>query len=180
MNVRAIAVLAAATALALPMGLIGMTTASAQVSIFDDATGDTHARSDIKWVEVTHSKRLGHLKVRVRLDQIRTGVELVVYVDRRLGNPGPELRMVAYPDSEWALFRVNKWGQRGRLVDTCGRVRYSNSSARPIATWKAGRECLKLRQRVRVAVMIADPGHGVDWAPKRRTFFPAVSATGHP
>lgn len=159
--------------------LLPITPASAQVVRFDDAVGDTHARSDIKWVQVTNSRHRDLFKVRVRLDRVRYGVGLVVYVDRRLKNPGPELRMVAFADSEWQLHRVNKWGQRGRMIDTCGAVRYSKSTPRPIATWKASRSCLELRPRVRVAVKIADRGHGKDWAPDRRRFFPPVSASSH-
>jgi hypothetical protein len=48
--------------------LLPITPASAQVVRFDDAVGDTHARSDIKWVQVTNSRHRDLFKVRVRLD----------------------------------------------------------------------------------------------------------------
>jgi hypothetical protein len=168
--------LLATAALTLAITLMPTTPASAEQVTFDDAVGDTNSRSDVRWVEVMHSNKRDRFQVRVRLDQVRYGVELVVYVDRRRGNPGPELRMVALADSEWALYRVVRWGQRGTRIDTCGRVSYS-PAAGDVARWRSSRTCLDLGPQVRVAVKVRDDGYGVDWAPQKYRFFPAVSAS---
>jgi hypothetical protein len=152
------------------------TTAHADEVRVADPTGDTTARSDIKWVEVLHSRSEDLFKVRTRLSEVLIGVKLVMYVDRNRGNPGPELRMVAYADSEWQLYRVNRWDDRGQQIVTCGKVRYTVGSEKPIASWSATRSCLRLDRSVRVAVKVDDDGYGNDWAPARRDFTPWVNA----
>lgn len=160
------------------LALLPMSDASAATRTFPDAVGDSGASSDIRWVTVTNSAAKDRFAVRVGLDRVEYGVALNVYVDLERGNPGPELRMSAYADSEWALFRVQRWGQRGREIAGCGRVTYSKSTDSSIALWRATRTCLGVGPRVRVAVRLAEPGVGVDWAPARRTFFPAVRSIG--
>jgi len=115
--------------------------------------------------------------VRIRLDKVVLGTAATVYVDRNRSNPGPELRMVAAPDSEWLLYRVDRWGQRGTSIHTCGRVGFSASSG-PVVVWRASRTCLHINGGVRVAAKLTGPRKqdGVDWAPHRRTFYPRVSA----
>lgn len=167
----------AATAVVVSAALLPIAPAAASTRSFPDAVGDSGASSDIRWVKVTNSLAQNRFAVKVGLDQVDYDVALVVYVDLRRRNPGPELRMSANADSEWAMFAVNRWGQRGTQTASCGRVSYSKSTARPVATWHASRGCLGVGARVRVAAKLVEHGVGVDWAPARRTFFPAVRAT---
>jgi hypothetical protein len=167
-----LAAVVTATVLALPAA-----TAWAETKRFDDGPHPTKSSTDVKWVEVTNDHAGDQFATKVRVDAIQLGSTLVVYVDRNLQNPGPELRMVAAPDSEWALFRVNTWGQRGREIDTCGRVRMSSFDHTHRATWKAERSCLGIHGHVRVAVKMVDAEGRADWAPKRRTLFPPVAGT---
>lgn len=160
----------AASALVMPA-----TAAWGETARFDDGT-PTKASTDVKWAEVTNSRARNEFKVKVRVDKIRLGSTLVVYVDRNLKNAGPELRMVAVPDSEWTLYRVNKWGQHGSRIDTCGQVRMSSFDREHRATWSATRTCLNIHRSVRVGAKMFDPKGRTDWAPKRETFFHRVSA----
>jgi hypothetical protein len=127
-------------------------------------------------VRVHNDKKEDRFRVTVKTDEIRIGSTLVVFVDKRLANKGPELRMVAVPDSEWALYRVDRWGDKGTERSTCGKVRMSASSKEDVATWRASRDCLGLRGAVRVSAKMVDARGRVDWAPKRQHFFPKVSA----
>lgn len=176
MRIRAAASAVAAVAV-LAAILLPAAPASAGDTVFHDPVGDTAARSDLRWARVMNvgSQRL--FEVRVGMTEVVTGVALVVYVDRRPADSGPELKMVAYPDSEWALFRVDRWRDRGTEVPGCGRVSYSSSTTRPVAVWHATRTCLKLGTQVRVAIRLVDAGHGTDWLPARRTFTDPVLAT---
>lgn len=173
MKMRGAAVAAAVTVSALVVAVPG---AWAATTKFADNPHATKSSTDVKWVEVTNDKADDEFKVKVRVDKIRLGSTLVVYVDRNLKNAGPELRMVAFPDSEWALYRVNKWGQRGKQIDTCGRVRMSSFTNDHRARWSATRTCLGIRGAVRVGVKMVDPKGRADWAPKREAFFGRVTA----
>jgi Co/Zn/Cd efflux system component len=173
MKTRGAAFAAAVTALTL---VLPTPAAWSETTTFEDRPHATTSSTDVKWVEVSNDRADDAFKVKVRIDKIRLGSTLVVYVDRNLKNAGPELRMVAVPDSEWALYRVKRWGQRGTLVTTCGRVRMSSFEHDHRATWRATRTCLKIRGAVRVGVKMVDPKGRADWAPKRQTFFDRVTA----
>lgn len=173
MKMPGLALTAAVTASAL---FLPLTTAWGGTTRFEDHPNATKASTDVRWVEVTNDRAGDEFKVKVRVDKIRLGSTLVVYVDRNLKNAGPELRMVAFPDSEWSLYRVNKWGQRGKQIDTCGRVRMSAFEHDHRAVWSATRTCLKIHHGVRVSVKMVDPKGRVDWAPKRQAFFDRVAA----
>jgi hypothetical protein len=147
--------------------------AAAATQLFPDDTGDTASRSDIGWVEVGNNHRRDRFALRVGLSRVVYGASLTVWVDSRPRNAGPEFRMVAHADSEWQLYRVDRWGQRGAPTDTCGQVRYSKATPQ-LASWRTTRTCLDVRRGVRVAVRVRDAGHGVDWAPARRHFFDRV------
>ena len=127
-------------------------------------------------VKVRNDRETDRFRVAVKADRIVLGSSLTIYVDRNLRNRGPELRMMAVPDSEWALYRVDKWGERGREVTTCGRARMSASSAREVAVWRASRDCLHLHGAVRVSAKMIDVKGRVDWAPEKHHFYPRVSA----
>ena len=173
MKSRALALVATVTAasVAVPVG-----SALAATTTFHDPHTSAKASSDIRWVKVTNDRNTNDFKVKARVDKVRIGSTLVVYVDRNQGNNGPELRMVAAPDSEWALYRVHRWGERGKQIDTCGRVRLSAGAHDHRATWKASRSCLNIDGAVRVGVKMVDPDGDADWAPKARTFYPRVTA----
>lgn len=173
METRGALFAAVVTASALVLSAPG---ALAATTKFADKPHATKSSTDVKWVEVTNDKADDVFKVRVRVDKIRLGSTLVVYVDRNLNNPGPELRMVAFPDSEWNLYRVNKWGQRGKQIDTCGRVRMSSFTNDHRARWSATRTCLGIQGAVRVGAKMVDPQGRADWAPQREAFFARVSA----
>jgi len=156
---------------------VASTPARAASKWFNDGTDPVKTSVDVKRVKVTNNRAHNRFAVKVRLDKIRTGSVLVVYLDRNPVNPGPELRMVAYPDSEWALFRVAAWGRHGRQINTCGSVAMSSFDHPHRAVWKAPRGCLKIDGRVRVAVRTVDPQGRHDWAPRRQTFFAPVAAS---
>ncbi len=168
--------LAIAVVVALGMVLTPTLTAWAATTTFLDQVRETKSSADVRWVKVENARSTDRFGVTVKVNQIRTASTLVVYVDRNLKNAGPELRMVAAPDSEWALYRVGTWGQRGKEITTCGRVRMSAFDREHKATWRASRECLAISGVVRVAVKMTDARGRVDWAPRKRTFFPRVSA----
>jgi hypothetical protein len=173
MKTRRLAVAAAitATSLAFPAA-----TAWGATTTFRDPPHPTTSSSDVRWVTVTNDRTHNTFKVKVGIDKIRIGSTMVVFVDRNRKNPGPELRMVAVPDSEWALYRVQSWGDRGVEVGTCGRVRMSSFEHEHRATWRATRGCLDIHGAVRVSVKMLDPEGHVDWAPGRREFFTPVTA----
>jgi hypothetical protein len=162
--------------LAAGMTLLPMGAATAATSTFEDQVNETTSPSDIHWVKVRNDRQADRFRVAVRADRIVLGSSLTVFVDRNLRNRGPELRMVAVPDSEWALYRVDKWGERGRPLTTCGRVRMSASGAREVAVWRASRDCLHLHGAVRVSARTVDAEGRADWAPQRRHFSPRVPA----
>lgn len=166
-----------AAAAALAGGLVLGTTGSAQAatSTFEDRVHETTSASDIRWVRVHNDRQDDRFRVAVKTDEIITGSSLTLFVDRNRKNPGPELRMVAVPDSEWALYRVNKWGQRGTEIATCGKVRMSASSKRDVVSWRTSRTCIGLEGAVRVSAKMTDAMGRVDWAPKKRHFYPKVS-----
>lgn len=141
---------------------------------FDDEVGDTHSRSDIKRVVVEHLHSDDRLKVTTRLSKVVYGVELAIYIDSRRRNAGPEWKISAYADSEWALLRVGGWRDDGVNRETCGRVSYSKQTDHPVARATLPSSCLRLHRDVRVAVLIHDSGHGKDWAPAERTFLPVA------
>lgn len=167
--------LLAFTAAAL-LTLLPTQSASAAIAVYHDPDGDTTSRSDLRWVNVRNVGSDNLFEVRVGVSQVVLGDLLVVYVDRDLKDPGPELRMNAYVDSEWTLARVNTWREQGTIVSHCGRVTYSTSSTRPVAVWHATRRCLGIGKQVRVAAKVVDFGHGVDWAPAPRVFLDPVSS----
>jgi len=156
--------------------LLSAAPASAESLTVGDETGDTQSRSDIERMKVTNSRADNELHVRVALSKIVIGAPVTVYLDRNLDNNGPELRMVAYPDSEWMLFRVGNWEERGESIGTCGRVSYSDSTKNAAATWDAKRGCLNIDGAVRVAAKVVDHDRGRDWVPAKQTFSKRVSA----
>lgn len=167
---RAIVVVAAAltlTLVATPAALAGRVT-------FNDEVGDTTSRSDIRRVVVEHVHTADRLRVATRLSEVVIGVELAVFIDSRPQNAGPEWKISAYPDSEWALLRVDSWRDDGMAGPTCGRVSYSLDTDRPVARVILPSSCLRLHRDVRVSVLVRDAGHGRDWAPHARHFLPAA------
>lgn len=163
--VTTLAALAAATT---------VTTAWAGTVSVTDPAGDTGSRSDIRRVTVEHMHATDRLRIATKLTKVVLGVELDIYIDSRPQNAGPEWKILAYPDSEWVLRRVSGWNDHGVNKTTCGRVRYSVDTERPVAVAGLPAGCLNLHRDVAVSVRIHDVGHGNDWAPSRRTFLPAV------
>lgn len=164
------------TALAVGFALAPSGAATAATSVFEDKVHETKSASDIRWVKVHNDRQDDRFRVVVKTDKIVLGSSLTIYVDRNLKNRGPELRMVAVPDSEWALYRVDKWGETGRELTTCGKVRMSSFTKRDVAIWRTSRSCLDLLGAVRVSAKMVDAKGHVDWAPQRRHFYPRVSA----
>lgn len=173
MKITSTVVAAALTTSALIIPTMG---ASAETAGFSDPPDMTTSSTDVKWVEVTNERADDRFALKVRVNKIRLGSSMVVYLDRNRANAGPELRMVAVPDSEWALFRVGSWSDHGRRIDLCGRVRMSSFDNDHRATWRAERSCLGIGGAVRVAVKMIDPKGRADWAPAPKTFFDRVSA----
>lgn len=167
---RAIGVVAAVLTLA----LVATPAAMAGTVSFNDEVGDTASRSDIRRVVAEHVHTADRLRVTTRLSEVVIGVELAVFIDSRPRNAGPEWKVSAYPDSEWALLRVDGWRDDGIPVRTCGRVSYGLDADRPVARATLPSSCLRLHRDVRVSVRVRDAGHGRDWAPAPRRLLPAV------
>lgn len=148
--------------------------ANAATTTYLDPSGDTGARSDIRRVQVDNSRATDLFRVRVRVDRVILGTDVSVYVDLNRKNRGPELRMSAAPDSEWALSRVKGWKDRGKRIALCGKVRFS-TDFKPVVVWRTTRTCVNLQGKARVAVKLRDKGHGTDWAPAPRRFYPGVT-----
>lgn len=170
---RGLLVTAGAVTLMLATAATAATAWAGTVSV-TDPVGDTGSRSDIRRVTVEHVHTADRLRIITGLSRIVIGVELDVYLDTRRAHPGPEWKVAALPDSEWALLRVRDWRDAGTVGPVCGRVRYSTSSVHPVARVSLPSSCLDLHRDVKVSVLAVDPGHGRDWAPARRTFLPAA------
>lgn len=161
-------------ALAVTLGVLAAPTAWAGTVSFDDEVGDTGSRSDIRRVVVEHVHTADRLRVTTRLSKVVYGAELAIFIDSRPANAGPEWKISAYADSEWALLRVDSWRDDGMPGPTCGRVSYSRDTDRPIARATLPSSCIRLHRDVRVSVLVHDAGHGRDWAPDVRRFLPAA------
>lgn len=161
-------------ALAVTVAGIAAPTAWAGTVSFDDEVGDTGSRSDIRRVVVEHVHTADRLRVVTRLSKVVYGAELAIYIDSRRRNAGPEWKISAYADSEWALLRVDGWRDDGIPGPTCGRVSYSMDTDRPVAKATVPASCIRLHRDVRVSVLVRDVGHGRDWAPDTRRFLPAA------
>lgn len=165
-----------AVATALVVVLLPAAPAVAAEHRFTDPVGETASRSDIRWVRVANSRDQNRIRVRVGMSRVVYGVEWTTYLNTKLSDPGPEWKMSGYADSEWVLYRVDSWRDDGRQRNCPGSASYSQSSARPIASWTSSRSCLGIRGKARVSVRLKDVGHGIDWAPTAREFFPGVRA----
>lgn len=141
---------------------------------YDDDVGDTGSRSDIRRVVVEHVHTADRLTVTTRLTKVVYGAELAIFIDSRPRNAGPEWKISAYADSEWALMRVDGWRDDGMPGPTCGRVSYSMDTDHPVARATLPSSCIRLHRDVRVSVLVHDAGHGRDWAPDTRRFLPAA------
>jgi hypothetical protein len=156
------------------LSLVAAPAAWAGTVSFDDEVGDTGSRSDITRVVVEHVHTADRLRVTTRLTKVVYGAELAIFIDSRPRNAGPEWKISAYADSEWALLRVDSWRDDGMPGPTCGRVSYSMDADPPVARATFPSSCIRLHRDVRVSVLVHDAGHGRDWAPDTRRFLPAA------
>lgn len=154
------AVVAAAGLMAAP--------ASADVRSFSDPPAAPGV-IDIRNVRVdnstTHREKI---IVNVRMRNIRFGDGMSVYVDTRPGNAGPEYRMDAFANSEFAFHRVNTWGGPGRVV-RCDGDRFRLAAGARRARIVFPRACLGNPGRVRIAVHAYRDDRS-DWARSARNW----------
>jgi hypothetical protein len=151
--------------------------AQADVRDFHDAVGDTGgSTSDIDLVRVNNGGASGH-RVIVRADVGDLAFEdrVALWVDTDSGDPGPEYRSVAFPNSDTIeLRRVETFTGTGQLVD-CPGLRISADASGPDSVrFSIPRACMDDPGRVRVSLrgrFPDDDGIVVDWAPGVRRFF---------
>lgn len=151
--------------------------AHANVRHFTDARNDTKSSVDIWGVRVDNATAdPNKVIVKVRQDDVTFEDSITVYLDTRETDPGPEYRISGGTGSEFFLYRVERWTDRGQLVPFgCGqRLRIHENTDRSRAVFP--RACIGKTGKVRVAVE-AERGYPVrsrDWAQARRTWLPWV------
>jgi hypothetical protein len=159
------------------LSLVFALPAHANVRQFTDARNDTKSSVDIWGVRVDNATAdPDKVIVEVRQDDVTFEDSITIYLDTRQTDPGPEYRISGGTGSEFALFRLERWTDRGQLVPFgCGqRLRIHENTDRSRAVFP--RACIGKTGKVRVAVL-AERGYPVrsrDWAQARRTWLPWV------
>lgn len=162
--------------------------ASAAERTFTDREGDIRGGFDIQSVRVVNTGPW--IKIRshhrnLRYGSTAPGGGVSVYIDTVRRRNGPEFRIsgpVGF-DGDYAIVRVRRWQTFGGPL-RCGGLRFGVNYERDVVRFAVTRRCLDRAYdhrvgRIRVAVQAAQSRTGdgpsrVDWAPKRRTLYPAV------
>jgi hypothetical protein len=160
--------------------------ANAAERTFTDRKGDVRGGFDIQSVRVVNTGKW--IKIRSHHRSLRDGVTtggVSVYIDTVRRRRGPEFRFsgpVGF-DGDYAILRVHRWNPVGGPLN-CGGLRFGVNYRRDVVHFGVTRRCLDRAYdhrvgKVRVAVMSAQNRAGggaprIDWAPKRRTLYPAV------
>jgi hypothetical protein len=141
-----------------------------------DARGDAPRHIDLTRAVIDNGdSRSDLVKLRIRVDgTLRTGDSVTVWFNRDPSNPGPELRLAGFVNSEYAMRRVNTWSGPGRAV-SCDLYKMKQFDNLHGVRVRIDRSCLG-DHPVRVAIR-AGSGAGdsrFDWFDSRRTFLPGV------
>jgi hypothetical protein len=169
----AAAAVVTAAAVAAPLTLTP--SAQADTVVFADARRDAPRHIDLTRALVDNGDARP-LKVLIRI-RIRgtwaAGDHIAVYFNRNRSNPGPELRLSSFVDSEFSLRRVNTWTGNG-IPASCGDFAMKQFADNHGVRVRINRSCLDGPARVAIRTR-SDDGQ-VDWFQQRRTFLPAVHA----
>jgi hypothetical protein len=162
-------------------------TANAEDQSFRDRKDDVRGGFDIHSVRVDNTGKW--IKIRTHHRNLRYGATapgggVSVYIDTVRRRNGPEFRFsgpVGF-DGDYAIVRVRRW-TAGDDALNC-RLRFGVNYKRDVVRFAVPRRCLDRAYdhrvgKIRVAVKAAQSRAGggaprVDWAPKRRTLYPAV------
>jgi hypothetical protein len=162
--------------------------AGAAERTFTDKKGDVLRGFDIQSVRVVNTGKW--IKIRTHHRYLRYGGAqnggVSVYIDTVRKRRGPEFRFAGPVgfDGDYSLLRVRRWQPVGGPLG-CRGLRFGVNYKRDVVRFAVTRRCLDRAYdhrvgKVRVAVMTAQNRAGggaprVDWAPKRRTLYPAVA-----
>jgi hypothetical protein len=161
--------------------------ASAAERTFTDRTGDVRGGFDVKSVRVVNTGKW--IKVRTHHENLRKGPMapgggVSVFIDTARGRHGPEFRFsgpVGF-DGDFAIVKVRHWKADGDALN-CN-LRFGVNYKRDVVHYAVTRRCLdrafdhrvgKIRVAVKAAQNTASGDPRIDWAPKRRTLYPAVA-----
>ncbi|MGH3456087.1 MAG: hypothetical protein ACRDPQ_13480 [Nocardioidaceae bacterium] len=149
--------------------------ANADTAVFADARGDAPGHIDLTRATIDNgdalpAKVLMRIRVRGTLD---LGDHIAVFFNRNVANPGPELKLSSFVDSEFTLRRVNTWTGNG-VPASCADFALKQFADNHGVRVRINRSCLDGPARVAIRTR-SDDGQ-VDWFQARRTFLPAVHA----
>jgi hypothetical protein len=171
---RAKAIASLATAMTLTLVL----PAQADVGRFTDARNDTSSTVDLWSVRVDNSTSAPNkVIVIVRQDDAQPGDSIMIYLDTRRVDPGPEYMIEGYTGSDAFMYHMKRWNGHGRAVPfRCGwRIRIHERT--DITRAVMPRSCLGLPGSVRVAVQVTRgyPVTSRDWTRTPRTWLHSVT-----
>jgi hypothetical protein len=161
--------------------------ASAAEDTFTDKEGDLRGGFDIQSVRVVNTGKW--IKIRthhrnLRYGDMAPGGGVSVYIDTARRRNGPEFRFAGPVgfDGDYAILRTRRWEPVGGPLN-CN-LRFGVNYKRDVVRFAVTRRCLDRIYdhrvgKIRVAVQAAQSRVGsgdprIDWAPKRRTLYPAV------
>jgi hypothetical protein len=181
-HTRSLLVVAATAALAASV----VTPANAAESTFTDRHGDVRGGFDIQSVRVANTGKW--IKIRSHHRNLRNGGPptggVTVYIDTAHRRKGPEF-WFAGPvgfDGDFNIGKARHWKPIGQPLN-CGGLRFGVSYQRDVVRFAVTRRCLdraydhrvgKIRVAVKAAQNTRSGTPRIDWAPKRRTLYPAV------
>jgi hypothetical protein len=166
--------LVVATAATLAATVTMTPAAQADTVVFADARGDAPRHIDLTTARVDNGDTRPQLVLmRIRIaGRWQLGDQVSVWFNRDRSNPGPELRLTAYVDSEYVLRRVETWNGPGRRA-SCERYSMKQFANNRGLRVRIARDCLGNRP-ARVAIRTMSENGRVDWFQQRRSFLPAV------
>jgi len=155
--------------------LLGVSPASAERQTFRDRANDAQRGVDIRTVHVSNA---GRILVRTKFDYLgrRGSTGLAIYFDTNRRNAGPEYLAAGglFEGSDSILGRIAGWNDQ--FADWSSGCRYDlriHYGRGGTATIDLARGCLRRPGEIRATAKSNGPGRN-DWAPRRRTFYPAV------
>jgi hypothetical protein len=149
--------------------------ANADTAIFVEPRGDAPRHIDLTRAVIDNGDaRPAKVLMRIRVrGTLHLGDNIAVYFNRNVANPGPELKLSSFVDSEFTLRRVNTWTGNG-IPASCGDYAMKQFADNHGVRVRINRSCLDGPARVAIRTR-SDDGQ-VDWFGPRRTFLPAVHA----
>ena len=180
--------LVALAAAAVAVSVVSAAPASAAERTFKDRAGDVRGGFDIESVRVANTGKW--IKIRTHHHNLRYGDTapgggVSVFIDTAHRRHGPEFRFsgpVGF-DGDYALVTVHRWKADDEALN-CKGLRFGVNYKRDVVHFAVTRRCLdrafdhrvgKIRVAVQAAQNTASGDPRIDWAPKRRTLYPAVA-----